>query len=165
MTMSKTPNGRLSHPYIEGVNAFINFSRAIVDLSGNILCSCIHCVNFYWQSLHTVRIHLLHHGMMQSYINWYNHGEPHVLNENTHDNEMSYGDHMDGINALVDDWIREKPRNAIKDEEVRNFNKFEKDAKCELYSGCTDYSILKFVIKMLNVKVMTNLSNKGLDIM
>ena len=47
MTMSKTPNGRLSHPYIEGVNAFINFSKAIVDLSGNILCSCIHCVNFY----------------------------------------------------------------------------------------------------------------------
>ena len=41
MTMSKTPNGRLSHPYIEGVNEFINFSRAIVDLSGNILCSCI----------------------------------------------------------------------------------------------------------------------------
>ena len=38
---------------------------------------------------------------MQSYINWYNHGEPRVLNENIHDNEMSDGDHMDGIDALV----------------------------------------------------------------
>ena len=47
MTMSKTPNGRLSHPYIEGVNAFINFSRAIVDLSGNILCSCISIDNLF----------------------------------------------------------------------------------------------------------------------
>ena len=46
-----------------------------------------------------------------------------------------------------------------------NFDKLEKDAKCELYPGCTDYSILKFVIEMLNVKVMTNLSNKGLDMM
>ena len=27
------------------------------------------------------------------------------------------------------------------------------------------YSILKFVIEMLNVKVMTNLSNKGLDML
>ena len=44
MTMGKTLDGRLSHPYIEGVNAFINFARAVVDLSGNILCSCIHCV-------------------------------------------------------------------------------------------------------------------------
>ena len=161
--MGKTSDGRLSHPYIEGVNAFINFSRAVVDLSGNILCPCIHYVNCYRQSLHTVRIHLLHHEIMQSYINWYNHGEPHVLNENTHDNEMSDGDHMDGINALVGDQIRREPRNATEDEEVRNFDKFEEDVKHELYLGCTNYSILKFVIEMLNVKVMTSLSNKGLD--
>ena len=43
--MDKTLDGRLSHPYIEGVNAFINFAKAVVDLSGNILCPCIHCVN------------------------------------------------------------------------------------------------------------------------
>ena len=69
MTMGKTPDGRLSHPYIEGVNAFINSARVVVDLSGNISCPCIHCVNCYRQSLQTVRIHLLHHGIMQSYIN------------------------------------------------------------------------------------------------
>ena len=43
--MGKTPNGRFSHSYIEGVIAFINFARTVVDLSGNILCPCIHCVN------------------------------------------------------------------------------------------------------------------------
>ena len=31
MTMDKTLDGRLSHPYIEGVNVFINFTRAVVD--------------------------------------------------------------------------------------------------------------------------------------
>ena len=146
MTMGKTSDDRLSHLYIEGVNAFINFVRAFVDLSGNILYPCIHCMNCYRQSLHTVRIHLLHRGIMQSYINWYNHGEPHVLNENIHDNEMSDGDHMDGIDALVGDRIKGEPRNAIENEEVRNFDKLEEDAKRELYPGCTNYSILKFVI-------------------
>ena len=102
---------------------------------------------------------------MQSYINSYNHGESFVLNENIYDNEMLDDDHMDGIDALVDDQIRGEPRNATEDEEVSNFDKFEEDAKRELYSGCTDYSILKFVIEMLNVKVMTNLSNKGLEMM
>ena len=87
------------------------------------------------------------------------------MNENIHDNEMSDGDHMHGIDALVGDRIRGEPRNAIKDEEVHHFEKLEEDAKHELYPGCTDYSILKFVIEMLNVKVMTNLSNKGLDMM
>ena len=102
---------------------------------------------------------------MQSYINWYNYGEPRVLNKNIHDNEMSDDDHIDGIDALVGDQIKEEPRNATEDEKVRHFDKLEEDAKCELYSGCTDYSILKFVIEILNVKVMTNLSNKGLDMM
>ena len=48
---------------------------------------------------------------------------------------------------------------------MHHFDKLEEDAKHELYSGCTDYSILKFFIEMLNVKVMTNLSNNGLDMM
>ena len=129
--MGKTPDGRLSHPYIKGVNAFINFVRAVVDSSGNISCSCIHYVNCYQQSPHIVRIRLLHHGIMQSYINWYNHGEPRVLNENIHNNEMSNGDHIDGIDALVCDRIRGEPRNAIEDEEVRHFDKLEEDAKRE----------------------------------
>ena len=102
---------------------------------------------------------------MQSYINWYNHGESRALNENIHDNKMSDGDHMDGINALVGDQIRGEPRNAIEDEKVRHFDKLEEYAKRELYPSCTDYSILKFVIEMLNVEVMTNLSNKRLDMM
>ena len=70
---------------------------------------------------------------------------------------------MDSIDAVVGDRIRGEPRKANQDEEVRNFNKFKEDAKRELYPGCTDYSILKFVIEMLNVKAMTNLSKKGLD--
>ena len=102
---------------------------------------------------------------MQSYINWYNHGKSRVLNENIHDNEMLDSDHMDGINALVSEQIRGEPRNATEDEEVRHFDKLEEDAKRELYPSCTDYNILKFFIEMLNVKVMTNLSNKRLDMM
>ena len=74
-----------------------------MDSSGNIQCPCVHCGNCYQQSHSTVRIHLLHRGIMQSYSNCYNHGEPHVLNESIHDNEMSNGDHMHGIDALVGD--------------------------------------------------------------
>ena len=76
----------------------------------------------------TVRIHLLHWGIMQSYINWYNHGESRVLNENIHDNEMSDGDYMDDIDALVGDRIRREPRNATEDEEECNFDKLKEDA-------------------------------------
>ena len=58
---------------------------------------------------------------------------------------MSDGNHIDGIDVLVGDRIRREPRNATEDEKVHNFDKLEEDAKRELYLGCTDYSILKFV--------------------
>ena len=48
---------------------------------------------------------------------------------------------------------------------MHNFDKFKEGAKHELYLSCTDYTILKFAIEMLNVKVMIYLSNKGLDMM
>ena len=70
---------------------------------------------------------------------------------------------MDGIDTLIGNWIRGEPWNANQDEEVHNLDKFEEDAMHELYLGCPDYTILKFVIEMLNVKVMTNSGNKGLD--
>ena len=120
MIMCKTVDGRLSRRYITRVDAFINFARAAVDSSGNILCLCIHCMNCYLKFLHIVRIHLLYHGIMQSYVKWYNHGEPCVLNENIHDNEILHGDHIDGIDALVGDRIRGEPRNANQDKEVYN---------------------------------------------
>ena len=164
MTLGKTPRDRLSQQYIDGVNSFLTFAMTVVDRSGKIPCPCIDCLNCYQQSANIVQIHLLHRGIMQDYTKWYYHGESRELNEHIDDEEMSNNDHLDGIDALVEDRIRGEPRDTTQqDEEVRNFDKMFSDSKHELYPGCTDYTLLKFVIEMLNVKVTTNLSNKGLD--
>ena len=41
MTLGKTPRGRLSQQYIDGVTSFITFAITIVDQSGKIPCPCI----------------------------------------------------------------------------------------------------------------------------
>ena len=166
MILGKTTNGRMSPQYFEGVDSFINFAKAVVDKNGNIPCPCLNCVNIYRQTLGTVQVHVVQRGIMQTYIKWYEHGEPRVSN-NTHCNEMSDTDCTSGIDALVEDQMRgqynDMAQDEVQDEEVRNFDKLLDDAKREVYPGCTDYTLLKFVIKMMNVKVMTNLTNKGLD--
>ena len=63
---------------------------------------------------------------------------------------MSDGDHMNGINALVNDRIREEPRNATEDEEVHHFDKLEEDAKRELYPGCDGLHIKILVLYCLS---------------
>ena len=76
MTLGKTPDDRLSEPYISGMNSFIDFTIAVVDSSGNISCLCIKCVNCYQQSHYVVCVHLLRHGIMQFYTKWFDQGEP-----------------------------------------------------------------------------------------
>ena len=109
-----------------------------------------------------LQIYLLQCGIMQSYTKWLDHGEPRVLDD-SHEHKMSDTNRLDGIDALVEDQVRGESIDMQQDEEVRNFDKLLDDAKCEVYPGCTNYTLLKFVIEMLNVKVKTNLSNKGLD--
>ncbi|XP_028125035.1 uncharacterized protein LOC114321972 [Camellia sinensis] len=43
------------------------------------------------------------------------------------------------------------------------FDKLLNDAKCEVYLGCTNYTLLKFVIELLNMKVTNHWSNKSVD--
>jgi hypothetical protein len=99
---------------------------------------------------------------MQSYTKWFEHGEPRVLDD-SHDHEMLDTQSLDGIDVMVEDRVRGESIDMQQDEEVHKFDKLLDDAKREVYPGCTNYTLLKFVIEMLNVKVMTNLSNKGLD--
>jgi hypothetical protein len=162
MTLGKTPHGRMSRQYLDGVKMFLDFAKAVGDLNGNIPCPCKNCVNFYRQTPKIVRIHLLQCGIMQSYTKWFEHGEPRVLDD-SHDHEMSDTQTLDGIDVMVEDRVRGESIDMQQDEEVHKFDKLLDDAKREVYPGCTNYTLLKFVIEMLNVKVMTNLSNKGLD--
>ena len=83
-----------------------------MDRSGKIQCPCIDYLNCYRQYAHIVYIHLLHRGIIQYYTKWYYHGEPRELNEHINDEEMSNNDHLDSIDALVEDRIRGEPRDT-----------------------------------------------------
>ena len=73
MTLGKTPHGRMSQQYFDGVKRFLDFAKMVGDVNGNIMCLCKNCVNFYRQTPKIVRIHLLQCGIMQSYTKWFEH--------------------------------------------------------------------------------------------
>ena len=58
MTMGKTPDGRLSHPYIEGVNTFINFAKVVVDSSGKFYLIMSNSSNSY-NNIFIIHIHFI----------------------------------------------------------------------------------------------------------
>ena len=166
MTLGRTTNGRMSPQYFQGVDSFINFAKVVVDKNGNIQWPCLNCLNIYRQTLGVVQVHLLQLGIMQNYTKWYEHEEPRESN-----NEMLDTDRTCGIDALVEDRIRgqyidmtqDEAQYKTKEEKVCNFDKLLDDTKREVYPSCKDYTLLKFIIEMMNIKVMTNLTNKKLD--
>ncbi|KAF7116710.1 hypothetical protein RHSIM_RhsimUnG0018000 [Rhododendron simsii] len=161
MKIGMTADGRISQLYYNGVTSFIQFARAVIDAQGNIPCPCLKCVNFYRKSPEVVRIHLIQHGIMQSYIIWHEHGEPRE-SDNVRHHEMRDGD-LGGIDALVEDRIRGEPIDATQHEEVQNFDKLLNDSQREIYPGSKDYTLLKFVIEVFNMKVTNHWTNKSLD--
>ena len=99
------------------------------------------------------------------------HGEPQISasSGDVQGYECQMGDNenegLGGIGTLLEDRMRGEMGDTTQREEVQNFDKLLDDAKREIYPGCKDFTLLKFVITILNVKVINNWSNKSLDIL
>ena len=109
MPLGRTTEGRLSPQYFDGVMSFINFAMTSMNRKGDILCPCIKCVNYYRQNPRILQIHLLQHGIMQTYTIWELHGEPRTTNEPI---EMTNNEVLGGIDTLLEDRIREESTNT-----------------------------------------------------
>ncbi|XP_028118132.1 uncharacterized protein LOC114315719 [Camellia sinensis] len=167
IALGRTTDGRMSKPYNDGVKIFLQFVMGVIDQNGNLLWPCIKCVNVCRQNLQNVEIYLLQYGIMQTYTVWHQHGEPRVSNEAYHDDEMRLDGYeiVGGIEALVEDRIRGELTDTTQGVEVITFDQLLTDAKCELFPNCTNYTLLKFVIEVLNMKVTNHWSNKSVDMM
>ncbi|XP_028101631.1 uncharacterized protein LOC114300952 [Camellia sinensis] len=167
IALGRMADGRMSKLSNDGVKLFLQFAIGVIDQNGNLLCPCIKCVNVYRQNLQNVEIHLLQYGIMQTYTIWHQHREPRVSNEAYRDDEMRVdGDEIvGGIEALVEDRIRGESTDTTQGEEVRTFDQLLTDAKRELFPNCTNYTLLKFVIEVLNMKVTNHWTNKSIDMM
>ena len=163
IALGSTVDGRISRAYNDGVISFLRFVMAVIDQDGKILCPYLKCVNVVRQNF---QIHLLQHGIIPTYTIWHVHGEPRESNEAYHhDIPIEGNEVLGGIDALVEDRIRGESTNTTQEEEVRTFDKLLNDAKREVYPGCTNYTLLKFFIEILNMKVTNHWSNKSVDMM
>ena len=95
---------------------------------------------------------------MQTYTIWELHGEPRTTNEPI---EMTNNEVLGGIDTLLEDRIRGESTNN--QGEVRDFDKLLNDAKREVYPGCKNSSLLKFVIEILNLKLTNHWSHASVD--
>ena len=178
---------KFSPKYVDGVHQFIQFVHDKMGQNCNIRCPCRNCCNVRILNQEQVEDHLHIKGIMKSYTQWIYHGEQSDFNINgehvqyhhdeaeiVHDDE----ENDEGLRDMLEDIIRgdtmdidhgERSYDHVTDTnvqgEVDKFDKLLGEAQRELYPGCSKFSTLSFIVKLLHLKVYNHWSNKSFNML
>ena len=161
--------------YMAGVRDFIKFAREHLDNTDEpILCPCKDCLNLIRQDIKTVEDHCNCSGMSMTYTRWTRHGEGFSDDEgrdrnddgaydSDNDEEEDNGDcYVDDSSSMID----ELQKSGNKGPNLPNmYANLIESAKKELHEGCTTFTRLSFIIKLLHVKSYSRITNRGFDLL
>ncbi|XP_056688671.1 uncharacterized protein [Spinacia oleracea] len=157
---------RCSDDYKLGVEDFISFAIEHVEDENNILCPCVECNNMVRLGVDAIRDHLITKGINQLYKCWLSHGE--ILGDASSnvDTGMGFDTWMEDETHeefMYDDDGVEEMINALQ-ESIQDcpemLENLSSDAKKPLYNGCSKFSRLSGVLKLLNIKASNGVTNK-----
>jgi hypothetical protein len=171
---------RCSDRYIRGLEEFLRMACQCVDVNDIMRCPCRDCGNRYFHHIKLVESHLYQHGIDRTYTQWIFHGEedPFSVNmtANLHTNTNTRIEEVDEIEELLGDVqmrtffeanIGESSTSwgptTDNHEHRTGFGRLWEDGMGELYPGYNKFTKIAFILKMLNIKTICNMSNKAFD--
>ena len=157
---------RSTPEYLKGVQTFLAFAEANRASSGAryIWCPCKDCKNVCkFNNTSVIEGHLIRRGFMHKYTCWSQHGElltdkstfVSISNNQHGTSSYSNNDHED-LSEMFHNLER-----TVGDDEQEKLQKLFQESEKELYPGCTKYSILDFVLKLLNLKADSGWSDSS----
>ena len=169
------------------MGTFIQAGRQHLRVDNKARCPCRQCLNVRFHDLVIIEQHLIIYGFSSSYIKWIHHGEnirgvsraqtsmPSdkdgcAINENYVEDENYFDD--DIIAALNDMHApinKEADSNEYTSHEMgrneKNIDNLFGEGHKALYPGCTKFSTLTFLVKLMHIKVLNRWSNKSFDML
>ncbi|XP_042951411.1 uncharacterized protein LOC122287225 [Carya illinoinensis] len=176
------PNSLRSPAYAEGVNTFLNLARNHSGGSDRIRCPCRSCCNTLFLPIFDVETHLFMKGINLNYTQWIFHGEEETrtFNDDDDDSVADYADDcIDDMDHMLDD-IRagtfvDVPQDhsnplptggSIPDPfPSSSSEQLLEDARRPLFIGCTKFTKLSFIVKLLHIKILGGWSIKLFDML
>ena len=161
-------DSRVSKEFFDGLAAFVEHCKPLLNSYGNIKCPCRLCCNVPWVSLDLLKSHISENGWDPTYTQWREHGEPDPLpiQDNTTQCEMS------DMRACINDIFDIPPNNEQNEPTLPNIgetsnepaqattppvrNEYEEllaSSTQPLYPGCDFMTTLDFMSKFTHLKV------------
>ena len=160
---------RCSDRYLKGVEEFLTMARQCVDVNGIMRCPCRNCGNRYFHHIELAGSHLYLHGIDHTYTRWIFHEEEDSCSinviSNLHTDTNLRIEEVDEIEELLGDVQMETffkvnigesstTRGPTTDnhEHRTGFGRLWEDGMGELYLGCSKFTKVAFILKMLSIK-------------
>ena len=146
---------RRSCEYKLGVIAFCEFASRNARDPRRISCPCNKCGNAEDFSISVIRIHLVVNGIMESYVNWTEHGEAEVgLDDTDEDDSDDSSDSEHGVDNVEQDGVDQEVSDEFDD-----LGGFVDDANKPLYPGCDRHMKLEVLVRLYNLKMKHGMSD------
>ena len=180
---------KFSIEHVQGVESFMKFVKDHLGPECDIRCPCVDCLNVHIHSQDVVASHLLVPGINKFYTRWIYHGECSndsnrtVVDEDS-DNDINNdsmtcneedGEEDDRLNDMIGDLNNyfSSMQGDNNDDIASNgfeipiegIQKLLKEAQQDVYPGCSNFSILSCIVKLLHLKVYNKWSNKFVDML
>ncbi|XP_041025345.1 uncharacterized protein LOC121265733 [Juglans microcarpa x Juglans regia] len=176
------PDRFVSLAYVEGVKYFLTEARNHTSGRDRIRCPCRACLNNLWLPIFEVETHLFIKGINPNYTQWIFHGEDettlYVSDGDIDDDIIEEDDYIDDMQHMLDDiWsgtFVDVPQDSTPtpnrppitvDSPVPSFDQLLEDARHPLFDGCTEFSKLSFIVKLLQIKSIGGWSIKSFDML
>ncbi|GJZ99266.1 hypothetical protein Tco_0671817 [Tanacetum coccineum] len=157
---------RVTPEYVNGLFEFIKTAEDHQAKTGKaqISCPCKECAHFICHDdIETIIYHLFKHGFTNNYTWWKHHGEARrdcndvVLESNVNNND----DNCSSSNQNINDMLHDAEHNAELD--MEKLQQLFVESEKPLYAGCTNFTKLLAVLRLLTVKVEYGLSDVGFN--
>ncbi|XP_042960740.1 uncharacterized protein LOC122295688 [Carya illinoinensis] len=168
--------------YAEGVKNFLTQARRHACGRDRIRCPCHTCLNNLWLPTNEVESYLFIKGINLNYTEWIFHGEEettlNVSDDDVGDDVLPEDDYIDDMQHMLDDirsgtFVHVPEDNTTtpnrspipKDSPSTTFEKLLEDARRPLFEGCTEFTKLSFIVKLLHIKSIGGWSIKSFDML
>jgi hypothetical protein len=167
---------RETEAYEKGLNGFLAFAFRNSAVGNKILCPCRKCVNSFWREASEVREHVICDGFLKGYQTWTLHGEvsSSSVNEDDIDEFIEQRSEDDDIDELIRDLacglddggcMEHDESFEPPSDDVASICKLAEDNSQELYPGCSKYSKLRFLVRLLRIKLIGGWTDRSFDLL
>ena len=169
-------DARHTKAYLQGVNSFLAFVFRNSVVGDKILCPYRKCVNSFWRDSSDIREHLICDGFLKGYTTWNLHGEASSSFVNTDNGDgadlVEESSEEDDISALLrdlacglDDRGDFEDNSSVEvPKELVDLQKLVEANSQELFPNCKKYSKLRFLIRLLHIKLLGGWTDKSFDL-